>query len=50
MREQGLPLDQPIAESLAPIPAAHVHEHNAELDKLTEEERVAFAMQCRCCS
>ncbi len=53
MREQGLPHDQPIAESLVPMvptAAAHVHEHNAEHDKLTEEERVAFAMQCRCCS
>ena len=50
MHAQGLPHDQPIAEPLAPIPAAHVHEHNAEHDKLTEEERVALAMQCRCCS
>jgi N-methylhydantoinase B len=52
MRAQGLPHDQPIAEAQVPLPSAHAHahEHNAELDKLTEEERVAFAMQCRCCS
>jgi N-methylhydantoinase B len=50
MREQGLPVDQPIAESAVPLPAPHAHEHHAEHDKLTEEERVALAMQCRCCS
>ena len=50
MREQGLPHDQPIAESLVPIAPAPHHEHNPEHAKLTEEERVAFAMQCRCCS
>jgi N-methylhydantoinase B len=50
MREQGLPHDQPIAESLVPLAPAHQHEHNPEHEKLTEEERVAFAMQCRCCS
>lgn len=44
MRGQGLPHDQPIAESLVPMAPAHVHKHNAEHDKLTEEERVAFAM------
>lgn len=37
-------------KTLKPMAAAHAHEHNAEHDKLTEEERVAFAMQCRCCS
>ncbi len=50
MREQGLPHDQPIAESLVPIAPAPHHEHNPEHEKFTEEERVAFAMQCRCCS
>ncbi|MEK7874938.1 MAG: hydantoinase B/oxoprolinase family protein, partial [Pseudomonadota bacterium] len=50
MREQGLPHDQPIAESMVPIAPAPHHEHNPEHAGLTEEERVAFAMQCRCCS
>ncbi len=50
MREQGLPQDQPIAESLVPLAPAPHHEHNPEHEKLTEEERVAYAMQCRCCS
>ena len=50
MREQGLPHDQPIAESLVPFAAVPTHEHNPEYENLTEEECVAFAMQCRCCS
>ena len=50
MREQGLPHDQPIAESLVPIAPTPHHEHSPEHARLTEEERVAFAMQCRCCS
>ncbi len=50
MREQGLPHDHPIAESLLPVAPAPHQERNPEHEKLTEEERVAFAMQCRCCS
>ena len=51
MREQGLPHDQPITEVIIPFPAAtQPPERNPEHDKLSEEERVAFAMQCRCCS
>jgi len=50
MREQGLPADQPIAESKVPIPSLPQPEQNPEYAKLTAEERVAFAMQCRCCS
>ena len=50
MREQGLPHDQPIAESLVSFAPVLQHEHNPDHAKLTEEERVAFAMQCRCCS
>ncbi len=50
MREQGLPVDQPVAQSLVPQAPAQPHEHNDAFDRLTEEERVAFAMQCRCCS
>jgi N-methylhydantoinase B len=49
MRAQGLPHDEPIADTGVPVPApAHVHDHAHE--KLTEEERVALAMTGRCCS
>ena len=50
MREEGLPQDQPIAESGVPFPAVAQPELNPEHQKLTEEERTAFAMTCRCCS
>jgi N-methylhydantoinase B len=51
MRAQGLPHDQPIAEIIIPFPAtAQPAERSPEHDKLTEEERTAFAMTCRCCS
>jgi N-methylhydantoinase B len=49
MRRQGLPVDRPIAETLAP-PAPPTHEHVHPPEKMTEEERVAWAMTCRCCS
>jgi hypothetical protein len=50
MLAQGLPHDQPIAESPVAIAPAPHHEHHPEHARLTEEERVAFAMQYRCCS
>jgi hypothetical protein len=51
MRAQGLPHDEPIADTGVPAPApAHVHAHDHEHEKLTEEERVALAMTGRCCS
>jgi N-methylhydantoinase B len=51
MRALGLPHDQPIAEIIIPFPAtAQPAERNPEHEKLTEEERTAFAMTCRCCS
>jgi len=50
MRAKGLPYDNPIAETLIPFATAPVAESNPEHEKLTEEERVAFAMQCRCCT
>jgi N-methylhydantoinase B len=51
MKRQGLPHDEPITEVIFPFsttaqPLARDPEH----EKLTEEERVAFAMRCRCCS
>jgi len=50
MCAQGLPQDQPITEMSVPFPAVAQVEHNPEHEKLTEEERTAFAMTCRCCS
>ena len=50
MREKGLPYDNPIAETLVPFASAPPEERNPEHEQFTEEERVAFAMQCRCCS
>lgn len=49
MRRQGLPDDEPIADLAAPAPAAP-HQRDSEHEKLGEEERVALAMTCRCCS
>jgi N-methylhydantoinase B len=49
MRRQGLPQDEPIADTGVPPPApTHAHDHGHE--KLSEEERVALAMTGRCCS
>ena len=50
MRVRGLPYDNPIAETLIPFAAPPAPERNPEHEKLTQEERVAFAMQCRCCT
>jgi N-methylhydantoinase B len=49
MREQGLPHDDPI-EVLFPFAGPEIQERPAEQEMLTEEERTAFAMTCRCCS
>src|SRR5450830_368813 len=50
MRWMGLPVDQPISETLVPPPLLQEHEHSHPTEKMTEEERVAWAMTCRCCS
>jgi N-methylhydantoinase B len=51
MAQQGLPHDEPITEIIIPFPAApQPQPRGIEDEKLTEEERVAFAMRCRCCS
>jgi N-methylhydantoinase B len=50
MRAKGLPYDNPIAETLIPFVAPPAPERNPEHEKLTQEERIAFAMQCRCCT
>ena len=50
MQRQGLPHDEPITEIIIPFPTAPQPQARApEHEKMTEEERVAFAMQCRCC-
>jgi N-methylhydantoinase B len=49
MRRAGLPVDEPIAPT--PIFPPNFEPQPIEMpEKLTEEERVAFAMNCRCCS
>jgi hypothetical protein len=50
MRRMGLPVDQPISETLVPPPVPQAHEHSHSAEKMTEEERAAWAMSCRCCS
>jgi N-methylhydantoinase B len=51
MAQQGLPHDEPITEVIIPFPAApQAAAQEPEHEKLTDEERVAFAMRCRCCS
>jgi len=50
MRKQGLPVDQPISETLVPPPQPQDYDHAHVPEKLSEEERVAMAMNCRCCS
>lgn len=52
MKKAGLPIDEPIA----PTPvfpeqlAVQQPQRNEIPEKLTEEERMVFAMNCRCCS
>jgi len=51
MQRQGLPHDEPIADTGVPPPApSHAHAHDHAHEKLSEEERVALAMTGRCCS
>jgi N-methylhydantoinase B len=50
MQAQGLPQDQPIADTGVAVPPAPGHTHDHGHEKLTEEERVALAMSGRCCS
>jgi N-methylhydantoinase B len=49
MGAQGLPVDQPVTETPLPFAVA-AEQQPATAEKLTEEERTAFALQCRCCS
>jgi hypothetical protein len=52
MAAQGLPVDQPIAETIAPLPfsAEAIGSPTPGVEKLSDEERIALAMNCRCCS
>lgn len=52
MKKAGLPIDEPIAPTPV-FPAQMTFEQpqrNEIPEKLTEEERMVFAMNCRCCS
>ena len=53
MAAQGLPKDEPIAQTVTP-PAGHAHHHDHEHEyehaHLTPEERAVLAMSHRCCS
>jgi N-methylhydantoinase B len=51
MRVQGLPVDQPEAD--APLPFSAPIEQGPtrrEAEPMAADERIAFAMNCRCCS
>lgn len=52
MKKDGLPIDEPIAPTpVFPAQMAFEQPQGNEIpEKLTEEERVVFAMNCRCCS
>ncbi|WP_082540562.1 hydantoinase B/oxoprolinase family protein [Pseudolabrys sp. Root1462] len=52
MKKDGLPIDEPIAPTpVFPTQMAFEQPQRNEIpEKLTEEERVVFAMNCRCCS
>jgi N-methylhydantoinase B len=50
MLAQGLPHDEPIADTGVPAPLPHSHSHAHEHQHLSDEERVALAMSGRCCS
>ena len=51
MRRQGMPHDEPISEMTLPFPPSSTpQDRTLEQEALTEEERTAFAMTCRCCS
>ena len=49
MRAANLPVDEPIAPTLI-FPPKIEQEQFKVPEKLTEEERMVFAMNCRCCS
>jgi len=52
MKKAGLPVDEPIAPTpVFPAQIAFDQPQRNEIpEKLTEEERMVFAMNCRCCS
>jgi N-methylhydantoinase B len=52
MKKAGLPIDEPIAPTpVFPAQLAVQQPQRNEIpEKLTEEERMVFAMNCRCCS
>jgi hypothetical protein len=46
-----LPVDQPVTETPIVFPDADARPSTIAVpEKLTDEERAAFALNCRCCS
>ena len=50
MRAKGLPVDEPIAETALPFAPPPEPQEAGPAQQLSAEERVAFALSCRCCS
>ena len=50
MLAQGMPTDEPEAEAAFPFAPSLEQQPATVVEQLTDEERVAFAMNCRCCS
>ena len=50
MRAKGLPVDEPVTETALPFAAPSEQPAATAAEALSEEERVVFAMTCRCCS
>jgi N-methylhydantoinase B len=50
MRAKGMPVDEPVTETPLPFAPPPEQQASAPVERLTEEERMAFAMNCRCCS
>ena len=50
MKRRGLPVDEPVFKSTVPPPPPTDDGRVHPPENLTEEERVALAMTCRCCS
>jgi N-methylhydantoinase B len=50
MRAQGMPTDEPEAETALPFAPSLEQQPATAVEQQTDEERVAFAMNCRCCS
>ncbi len=50
MKRRGLPVDEPVFQTLVAPPKPDEGGRAPQHENLTEEERAALAMTCRCCS